>query len=91
MAVCLLALADLALVGLIGGALVAVLALGAPRLGRVAVPALGAIAIVAAAFSLGTGRFAVGTPAVTLTPRDFDIWSAVRATASPPTGWCSRR
>ena len=75
---CLLALADVALLGLAG--LVAVAAAGAVsrRSARVTVPALGAVAVVAAAVSLARGQFAVGTPAVTLTPDDHDIWTVVR-------------
>jgi hypothetical protein len=76
-AACLLALADLALLGLAGLAVVAIAAVVSARFVRVAVPVLGAVAVVAAAVSLALGRLAVGTPGVTLTPDDHDIWSVV--------------
>jgi hypothetical protein len=76
-AACLLALSDFALLGLVAlGALVLV-AVVSPLFLRRAVAVVGAIAVLAGAFSLVTGRFGVGTPAVTLTPYEYDIWQAV--------------
>jgi hypothetical protein len=76
-AACLLALSDFALLGLVAlGALVLV-AVVAPLVLRRALAVVGAIAVLATAVSIVTGRFGFGTPAVTLTPHEYDIWQAV--------------
>lgn len=73
------ALADLAAVGLLVLFVLATIALFAAneRLLRAAIVLASVAAVGAAAFALRAGTFDVGSPTVTLTPADYDIWRAV--------------
>jgi hypothetical protein len=71
---CLLALADLALLGLV----LLVLVAAAGRFRRPAVVGVAAAGAAAAVVTLATGSFDVGSRTITLTPDDHDIWAEVR-------------
>jgi hypothetical protein len=77
----LFALADLAAAGLVTLLVLAAIAFVRPdaRLLRGAIGVAAIAAVVAAAVALRDDTFDVGSPTVTLTPADYDIWHKVRS------------